>query len=235
MGGSGIDPCITSSCDGGLPPGCGDRVLTSDEACDDGNLTNGDGCSSTCLVVEPGFSCAVPGELCQPIAKCGDGVISNPELCDDGGIAAGDGCSPRCNLELGYKCSGSPSACAKVVCGDGMVEGTESCDAGDAFPYDGCSATCQREPDCTAGACKSECGDYLVIGEECDDGNERDGDGCSSTCTVERGFNCTSGGPLAQTMTVPIVVSRLSIAQRRLPRAPEFSLLGSADRDHAAS
>ena len=86
-----------------------------------------------------------------------------------------------------------------------MVEGTESCDAGDAFPYDGCSATCQREPDCTAGACNSECGDYLVIGEDCDDGNERDGDGCSSTCTIERGFNCASGGPLAHTMTVPIV------------------------------
>jgi fibro-slime domain-containing protein len=205
VGGSNIDPCITSTCDGGAARGSGDRILTQDEACDDGNRANGDGCSSTCLVVEPGFSCAVAGELCQPIAKCGDGVISNPELCDDGGTALGDGCSPRCNLELGYKCSGTPSVCAKAICGDGVVEGTESCDNGDAFPYDGCSATCQREPDCTAGACKSECGDYLVIGEDCDDGNERDGDGCSATCTIERGFNCASGGPLTATMSVPIV------------------------------
>ena len=29
---------------------CGDRVVDSDEACDDGNLTGGDGCSETCTV-----------------------------------------------------------------------------------------------------------------------------------------------------------------------------------------
>jgi fibro-slime domain-containing protein len=188
-----------------VPAGCGDGILTADEACDDANRTSGDGCSETCLVVEPGFSCAVAGELCQPIAKCGDGVVSIPELCDDGGTVAGDGCSPRCTLELGYKCDGSPSVCTRVACGDGVVEGTESCDEGDAFPYDGCSTSCQREPDCAAGACVSECGDYLVIGEECDDGNKRDGDGCSQNCTIEAGFSCAPSSELSQTLVVPVV------------------------------
>jgi fibro-slime domain-containing protein len=204
-GGTGAIICTSANCDGGTPAGCGDRTLTADEACDDGNRASGDGCSDTCLVVEPGFSCAVPGEPCQPIAKCGDGLVSSPEICDDGNISPADGCSPRCNLELGYKCESSPSACAKVVCGDGVVEGAESCDEGDAFPYDGCSTTCQREPDCSGGACASECGDYLVIGEACDDGNERDGDGCSSTCEIEMGFTCAPSSELAQTMEVPVV------------------------------
>jgi len=95
--------------------------------------------------------------------------------------------------------------CSKVVCGDGVVEGTESCDVGDAFPYDGCSTTCQPEPDCAAGACTSECGDYLVIGEECDDGNKRDGDGCSKACTIEAGFVCAPSTELSQTLVVPII------------------------------
>jgi fibro-slime domain-containing protein len=191
--------------DSGATPGCGDGTLTADEGCDDGNRASGDGCSDTCLVVETGFSCAVAGEACQPIAKCGDGVVSVPELCDDSNTTAGDGCSPDCSPELGFKCDGSPSVCSRVTCGDSVVEGTESCDEGDTFPYDGCSITCQHEPDCTAGACTSECGDFLVIGEDCDDGNERDGDGCSAACKVEKGFNCAQSGQLSQTLVVPIV------------------------------
>ncbi len=200
----GIDPCDGGDCTT-APPGCADGVLADDEACDDGNKEGSDGCSSDCLVVEPGYSCVTPGELCQPIAKCGDGVLSYPEYCDDGGTAAGDGCSPRCTLELGYKCDGSPSVCSTTVCGDAVVEGAETCDVGDAFPYDGCSADCQAEPNCAAGACDSECGDFLVIDEECDDGNDRDGDGCSSTCTIEPGFTCAPSNELAQTLEVPII------------------------------
>src|SRR5512143_2465669 len=31
---------------------CGDRIVTPDEACDDGNLADGDGCSATCSSAE---------------------------------------------------------------------------------------------------------------------------------------------------------------------------------------
>lgn len=41
---------------------CGDGLVATTEACDDGNLINGDGCDSTC-VVEADFSCfAFPGQ-----------------------------------------------------------------------------------------------------------------------------------------------------------------------------
>jgi fibro-slime domain-containing protein len=178
--------------EGSPPPGCGDGILTSDEACDDGNTTHGDGCASNCLCVDPGYSCNPPGEACRQIAKCGDGSVVFPEPCDDGNNTDGDGCSSRCKVEIGSKCDGSPSVCTPTTCGDSLKEGAESCDDGNAFPFDGCSSTCQAEPDCSGGACTSECGDGLVLpGEDCDDANAIDGDGCSSACEVESGFVCS--------------------------------------------
>jgi fibro-slime domain-containing protein len=186
------------------PPGCGNGELTKDEACDDGNRTAGDGCAANCLYVERGYSCNPPGRPCQRIARCGDGVVAFPELCDDGNAVAGDGCSATCRTEVGFKCDGSPSACTPTVCGDGVKEGTESCEDGNALPYDGCSALCQAEPNCQGGACTSECGDGLVLGEDCDDGNKVDGDGCSADCKTEPGYVCKQP-PLGASMAVPVV------------------------------
>ena len=47
---------------------CGDSVVDSDENCDDGNTTPGDGCSNTCTT-EPNFVCRVPGQACD-VAFC---------------------------------------------------------------------------------------------------------------------------------------------------------------------
>jgi fibro-slime domain-containing protein len=172
------------------PAGCGDGNLTADEACDDGNLDNGDGCMANCLQLEPGFSCAEPGEACIAIARCGDSFVAPSEECDDGNSDDGDGCSSRCRVELGSKCEGSPSACSPTTCGDGIQEGAEACDDGNSEPFDGCSALCLREPNCEGLSCTSDCGDGLVINEECDDGNQISGDGCSADCTIENGFSC---------------------------------------------
>jgi len=125
---------------------CGDGVRSQDEACDDGNNAAGDGCAADCLTVDPGFSCTPSGQPCHRIARCGDGVAVLPELCDDGNVTAGDGCSDSCKIELGWKCSGSPSQCSHTTCGDKKVEGAEGCDDGNALPFDGCSADCKIEP-----------------------------------------------------------------------------------------
>jgi fibro-slime domain-containing protein len=73
---------------------------------------------------------------------------------------------------------------------------------------DGCNPFCEVEPDCTAGACVSACGDGIIIPgdiEECDDGNTKDDDGCSSTCTVEDGWTCNRvTGELPDTLDVPV-------------------------------
>jgi cysteine-rich repeat protein len=172
------------------PFGCGDGELTEDEACDDGNVASGDGCASNCRSLEPGFSCAVQGKSCLPIARCSDGVVAPSEQCDDGNPDDGDGCSARCRIEVGKKCEGAPSICTDALCGDGIAEGAEACDDGNTVPFDGCSADCSKEPNCAGTSCTSECGDGMAIDEECDDANRIDGDGCSAACTVEQGFSC---------------------------------------------
>jgi fibro-slime domain-containing protein len=193
------------------PPGCGDGVLTKDEACDDGNRVSGDGCSANCLQVEVGFSCVPEGQPCHHVARCGDGVLVKPELCDDGNTVAGDGCSPDCKIEIGYKCANSDpsqpestSVCTTTTCGDGIVEGAESCDDGNAMPFDGCSSDCQNEPNCTGASCTSRCGDGIVLGEACDDGNNVDGDGCSADCKIEQGYTCSQPS-IGDKMMVPVI------------------------------
>jgi cysteine-rich repeat protein len=75
----------------------GDGIVQPGEECDDGNLANGDGCSSTCTV-ELGFVCSgFPLSSC--IFTCGNGVVEGNEECDDGNNQNGDGCSASCQLE----------------------------------------------------------------------------------------------------------------------------------------
>lgn len=103
---------------------CGDGVIASDEACDDGPMNGAvyDGCTTDCRFTP----------------FCGDAIVQSEhgEICDDG-------------LNLG----GGPSACAPgctetgASCGDGVVqtESGETCDDGNTIPLDGCDDTCQVE------------------------------------------------------------------------------------------
>ena len=108
------------------------------EDCDDGNLVNGDGCSSACVAEG---SAAVG-------ATCGNGNIAYDattyagEECDDGNNANGDGCSRLCLREG----SQSSAATGGAECGDGVItDPYETCDDGNAADDDGCSSTCVRE------------------------------------------------------------------------------------------
>jgi fibro-slime domain-containing protein len=204
-------PCISTIV-------CGDGVIGAGEACDDANKTAKDGCAADCRSIDKGYACRAPGKPCERVHACGDGVTDSNEGCDDGNNKAGDGCSVRCQIEQGFKCAGSPSACLPTVCGDKVKEGAESCDDGNAIPFDGCTAKCQLEPTCTGtSGCTASCGDGIILGanEQCDDGNARDGDGCSSTCQIEGGFTCTSN-PCTKaangvcTLTVPAVYHDLA-------------------------
>ncbi|MBX3024289.1 PxKF domain-containing protein [bacterium] len=198
--GWGLDPTGTLT-----PPACGNGAIETvwlpsgtpqDEACDDGNGANGDGCSSRCEV-EPGYACSGTPSLCAPI--CGDGLVVGGEECDDSNLTPGDGCSPTCTTEDGYACMGSPSSCA-AVCGDGLVVDSEGCDDGNALDGDGCAACAVEDGWACAGApsaCAPVCGDGLVRGtEECDDG---DANGtaqscCAATCTFQaQGTLCDDG------------------------------------------
>jgi cysteine-rich repeat protein len=196
-----------------LRPLCGNAIVdeVANEACDDGNLVEGDGCSATCFSTEEcgnGILDLVVGEECDDgdlddgdgcqstcrAPRCGDGVVSLGEVCDDGvepgprpktfvdvPLADGDGCRSDCLSE--------------EVCGNGIVDPAgadgepgsaddEECDDANAADDDGCAATC-RVP---------RCGDRLVDaarGEVCDDGNAVGGDGCAADCRSDE--ECGNG------------------------------------------
>ncbi|MFO0745305.1 MAG: DUF4215 domain-containing protein [Myxococcota bacterium] len=190
------------------------------EACDDGNLSDYDDCTSACVaaVCGDGFIQPSAGEECDGGASppawcvgcklanidlCGNGTVEDAlgEECDDHDTDDGDGCSSTCRVEK---------------CGDGIVQAPEECDDGKNGDGDGCTDQCKRErcgdgvvqdgEACDAGAqnadtaacttaCKAAaCGDgFLQSGVEgCDDGNSDEGDGCDPDCVVE---TCGDGAP----------------------------------------
>ena len=174
---------------------CGDGILQPGEACDDGGVSDNDGCSARCTI-EGGWTCTGQPSVCTP--NCGNSVVDAGETCDDGARTPGDGCSATCETEHGYECSGEPSVC-HPLCGNGNLDSGEACDDGDHSSGDGCSATCQIEPGyaCSGepSSCSFVCGNgSFQASETCDDGNAAGGDGCSSVCRIEPGWLC-AGSP----------------------------------------
>lgn len=182
---------------------CGDKKISGTENCDDGESPpkSGDGCSKDCRI-EDGWACPRVGARCVA-AECGDGILVGNEACDDGNAKSGDGCSATCTIETpgpterdAWVCPDVGQACKRTVCGNKEREGTEQCDDGNNDSGDGCSPACRVEPGCPVdgGACKSVCGDGMILptdtDQECDDGNTADGDGCTADCRVEAGYQC---------------------------------------------
>lgn len=99
---------------------CGDGFVVTEEACDDGNMKDGDGCSASCAI-EDGWTCGGSPSSCQN-GSCGDGIIAAVEGCDDGNAASGDGCSAVCAVEGGWVCEGQPSNCTNP-CANGQCDG----------------------------------------------------------------------------------------------------------------
>ncbi|MDP6561859.1 MAG: myxococcus cysteine-rich repeat containing protein, partial [Candidatus Peribacteraceae bacterium] len=78
---------------------CGDNIKQENEECDDGNTSDGDGCSQECTIE----------------AVCGNGELEGEEECDDSNTANRDGCDNECQSETGYTCSGEPSECEMLI------------------------------------------------------------------------------------------------------------------------
>jgi large repetitive protein len=160
------EPCYQPTCGDGyqdwMYTDTSGNSVYLDEYCDDGNLTNGDGCSSTCQP-EAGYACPAEGQPCHRIT-CGDGLTESgadiSEGCDDGNLTSGDGCSAGCTVEAGFSCdSSSPSICQSGACGDGIIQCyavdsagnyfCESCDDGNRINDDLCDNNCNSSGDYT--------------------------------------------------------------------------------------
>ncbi|MFZ5364855.1 MAG: Ig-like domain-containing protein [Patescibacteria group bacterium] len=123
------------------------------EDCDDGNRTNGDGCSSNCLFEGSKYT----AQQAESVSLCGNGGNPEPgEDCDDGNTDNGDGCSARCLAE------GSAN-----TCGNGVIDNGENCDDNNTVNGDGCSARCLLEG--SSWSYGSFCGNSsLETGEACE-------------------------------------------------------------------
>ena len=79
---------------------CGNGVVEAPETCDDGDLDNGDGCSSTCGV-EAGFFCqgTMPTVCAPPEINCSDGI-------DNNGAFGTDAADPSCQLPAYFPACG---------------------------------------------------------------------------------------------------------------------------------
>ncbi|MGE0785968.1 MAG: DUF4215 domain-containing protein [Sandaracinaceae bacterium] len=193
---------------GSIPVGMGG------ELCDDGNASDFDACTNSCVPAAcgDGIVQASEGEQCdvgsgtatwcvgclRVGSSCGNGTLepTEGEECDDGNTTGDDGCSATCVTE---------------ICGDGVTQSDEECDDGANGDGDGCTDGCVLEvcgdgvlqpglgevcdtgamiadtAACTAACQDGVCGDGLVLAgvEECDDANDVDGDGCTSGCVLE--------------------------------------------------
>ena len=198
---------------------CGNSIVESSEACDDGNEVDGDGCAGDCSKVESGFTCPAAGGACTKETGpddpgpgpgpdpnpdepgCGNGVLDEGEVCDDGNVFSFDGCTADClTIEPNYECTTPGELCVPIeieddVCGDCKVTGYEVCDDGNTDPNDGCDQFCNVEYGwlCDDTGCHTVCGDGIIMGDEaCDDENNENGDGCKADCSgFEEGFDCT--------------------------------------------
>lgn len=173
---------------------CGDRVLDqeadgSGEECDDGNTTDHDGCSATCLNEgsnQCSFTCSSTGAACSVGSDCVEVCNKSTSLCSvSGGACASNSDCPYATATCGTTGTG--------CCGNANIDTSgnvsEDCDDGNLINGDGCSSTCLAEGSASVGA---TCGNNDVAfnvatlaGEECDDGNNSSGDGCSRQCLRE--------------------------------------------------
>ncbi len=126
-------------------PGCGDGVRSATEACDDGNLSDGDGCASSCKI-EIGFTGCTVSSDCVPAGRCDAGTCvarcftsaecndSNPctvDTCDGTGACANPAVAAGMpgTCAAGLVCTGAPlNACVQCLDDSRCAAPTPHCD-----------------------------------------------------------------------------------------------------------
>ncbi len=133
--------CINDICQ---PQICGDNHVTGIEACDDGNMTDGDGCPSNCLSTDT-TTCNILGSPCNGPSCC-SGLACSAGICSTS-------CGPCEDLSAGVcipQMIGTPACCAF----DSNYQGCSTCNILGSI----CNSTtppCCPGSTCTAGICST--------------------------------------------------------------------------------
>ncbi|MFT4571539.1 MAG: cysteine-rich repeat protein [Hyphomicrobiaceae bacterium] len=168
-----------------LCPECGNGVVEGDEICDDGNVTDGDGCNATC--VDEGCIAMTPG-------------YPEVALCDDRDLCTVDSCDPTIGeCERGAVCDDgiecTVDSCANGVCT--AIPTDSRCDDGNVCTDDFCST----EVDCAAANNAAPCDDglFCTVDDSClrgacggDARDCNDSVGCTIDSCDELADTCTN-------------------------------------------
>lgn len=199
-----------------IAPGCGNNIVEATEACDDGNVVGGDGCSATCgfeafaTYTSPGALTFFQGSI-SPATNV-DAIqitVTTPSY-----IYAETFTSTTptfaCNVdtrltlfqadgitEIGTDDFDGISSCSLI---EPNVDAFAQLAAGTywlTIEEDGNDLTIANYQVAVWGVPVGVCGNLVVEGaEQCDDGNSVAGDGCDATCQVEPvGIYTAPGGP----------------------------------------
>src|SRR5439155_15402802 len=88
---------------------CGNGILDPGEECDDGNLRNGDCCSSTCQFEAAGTVCRAAAGFCDVAETCSGSSATCPA---DGLKAAGTVCRSAVGAcDVAETCTGTSAFC----------------------------------------------------------------------------------------------------------------------------
>lgn len=203
-----ISPAATKVVDGSLVgcPVCGNLEIDQGETCDDGNLLNGDGCSSLCQnekclaqTIAPGF---------PMVALCEDGNLCTADFCNT--TQNGGTCKhPAKNCDDAFACTtdtcnGATGSCQHAT-NDGACNDQNPCTNDFCSAQIGCTATnnniacndgdpCTTTDQCVSSVCQGipidgcgACGDGVTTPpEQCDDGNATfsAGEYCGVDCVL---------------------------------------------------
>lgn len=147
---------------------CGNGSVEGGESCDDGNTSDGDGCSSDCTT-EIGWSCSGAPSTCT--ANCGDSLVVGPETCDEGAAngTPSSCCSATCQLEPTSK------TCRPAA---GVCDQAESCDGSSPL----CPEDVQKPDGDSDGVCDQidNCPTSANPGQE-----DLDQDGTGDVCDAQ--------------------------------------------------
>jgi len=169
--------------------GCGNGVRVAPEGCDDGNVGDGDGCSSACQI-EVGFTgCTIVSD-CVPAARCDAGTCVARCLtdtsCNDSNACTVDSCSPTGACVNTAVAAGSMGTCAAGVCSGAPTNRCVQCVTN--LQCSGATPLCNTATNVCVGC--------LAVAD-CNDGNECTTDSCSSSVCARTplavGTACTGG------------------------------------------
>lgn len=202
-----ITPAPRLIVDPSLPgcPVCGNSEIDKTETCDDGNVNNGDGCSSDCQNEKCLAQTGAPGYPNVPL--CDDGNVCTTDVCNT--LLAGGTCQhPAKNCDDAIACTTDSCNPESGVClhapVDGVCNDSNPCTTNFCSSQLGCSATannnacndgdnCTENDVCGASMCHGTsipgcavCGDGIATPPEelCDDGNNTftSGEYCGVGC-----------------------------------------------------